>query len=661
MSITKGARLLMRKLIVIFLTMTVGVFAQAIKPVAGLQVSFKSGESTDTVTTPDVALYVPAGESATPFLPVGRFTAVWEGVVNIDLRGDYSFQVIGRGSVKLVLNNETLLDLPGISALAKPPTTKIVRLNKGANSIKVTYISPNKGDAQLRLLWSELPDKPLPHDPIRRSQLTHNPNSTLLQSNLRRDGRGLFLEARCIRCHQSDNEGNLLELAMSGPSLTHIGDRRHSQWMAKWILDPKSQRDSARMPRMLHGATSMVDAKAIAAYLSTMKDPKHKQKKFLESDAEKGVELIRKLNCAGCHSLSGSQNGKNKLTLSHVNQKYPPGELAAFLLSPDAHYQWTRMPKFKLTGEEAGNIAKVLRDKAPALNSDGKLPNVEMIDRGRHLISTVGCLNCHNLKDENKFKAPALVLLTPDKWTSGCVADKPADESPVPEYDFTADQRAALRAFAATDRQSLQRHVPTEFAARQVRLLNCSACHGELEGFPPIDLLGSKLKPEWTEQLLAGSLKYRPRPWLEHRMPAFPGRASDLARGLSMNHGLPPVSPKEKLTNPQFADVGRKLVGVDGGFSCVACHGVKDRDPLQVFEAQGVNFSRVGERMQPDYFLRWMLDPLRVDPQTRMPDYFDEDARSVLVDELEGDAKKQIEAIRQYLLQGNKMKLPVMQ
>ena len=32
-----------------------------------------------------------------------------------------------------------------------------------------------------------------------------------------------------------------------------------------------------------------------------------------------------------------------------------------------------------------------------------------------------------------------------------------------------------------------------------------------------------------------------------------------------------------------------------------------------------------------------------------------------LMESLEGDAKKQIEAIRQYLLQGNKMKLPVMQ
>ena len=62
--------------------------------------------------------------------------------------------------------------------------------------------------------------------------------------------------------------------------------------------------------------------------------------------------------------------------------------------------------------------------------------------------------------------------------------------------------------------------------------------------------------------------------------------------------------------NAQLAETGRALVGVDGGFSCVACHGVKNRDPLQVFEAQGVNFSRVDERLHSEYFLRWMLDPL---------------------------------------------------
>jgi len=129
-----------------------------------------------------------------------------------------------------------------------------------------------------------------------------------------------------------------------------------------------------------------------------------------------------------------------------------------------------------------------------------------------------------------------------------------------------------------------------------------------------------------------------------------------------MSHGYAPQTSLEKMpVNTKLAEVGRKLVGVDGGFSCVACHGVKNRDPLQVFEAQGVNFVRVGARLHPDYYLRWMLDPLRVDSQSRMPDYFDEDARSVLVDVLEGDAKKQIEAIRQYLRQGNQMKIPTMQ
>ncbi|MDP6034527.1 MAG: hypothetical protein QGG55_00640 [Verrucomicrobiota bacterium] len=649
----------MRKLIAIVLTIATLASGQESEPATGLLATFKAGEATDVVAAPNIMLYVPVGRPATPFLPPGRFTAVWEGALHIDLRGDYSFQAIGRGGMKLVVNNETLLDLPGISALGKPPTTKIVRLNKGANIIKVTYNSPARGDAQLRLLWSELPDKPLPHEPIRTSQLRQNVDPALAQADLRRIGRELFLEARCIRCHRG--EGSLPELAMSGPSFGRIGDRRHVGWMIRWILDPKGQRGSARMPRMLHGATAMADSQAIATYLGTLKDTNRTTEKSSEPDLEAGTELIEKLNCAGCHNLPGTEAGKGKLNLDHINQKFPQGELASFLRAPNAHYEWTRMPKFKLTATDTSNIAQALRRKATALKPIVQRPSAEMVARGKGLVTTIGCLNCHSLKDENKFKAPDLAVLTPDKWSAGCLADKSSDDSRAPWYDFTADERAALRVFAATDRRSLNRHVPAEFAVRQVRLLNCNTCHGELEGFPPVGLLGGKLRPEWTEQLLAGTLNYRPRPWLEHRMPAFHARATELAHGLAMSHGLPPISPKEKPVNPELAKIGRKLAGVDGGFSCVACHGVKNRDPLQVFEAQGVNFARVGARIQPDYYLRWMLDPLRVDPQTRMPDYFDEDARSVLVDILEGDAKKQIEAIRQYLLQGNKMNPPVMQ
>jgi mono/diheme cytochrome c family protein len=318
------------------------------------------------------------------------------------------------------------------------------------------------------------------------------------------------------------------------------------------------------------------------------------------------------------------------------------------------------MPKFALTAKEAWDISQWLRVKAPA-HAEPKIDeDIAALALGKKLLTTLGCINCHNHEGENKFTAPNLSALTPEKWKGGCLAEEPAGKSP--HFGFAPAQRATLRAFAATDRQSLQRHEPAEFARRQIRVLNCNACHGELDGFAKLDPIGLKLRPEWMQLLLAGDIKPRPRPWLPHRMPAFPARAKPLAQGLAPAHGYAPRTvPDPAAVNAELAEVGRQLVGGDGGFSCIACHGVKNREPLQVFEAQGINFAQVGARLQPEFYLRWMLDPLRVDPQTRMPTYFDKDARSVLVDVLEGDAKKQIEAIRQYLRQGNKMKIPVMQ
>ena len=57
----------------------------------------------------------------------------------------------------------------------------------------------------------------------------------------------------------------------------------------------------------------------------------------------------------------------------------------------------------------------------------------------------------------------------------------------------------------------LARHVPAEFAERQTRNLNCTACHGQVEGFPPLEILGGKLKPEWAGKFIAGEIGYKPR------------------------------------------------------------------------------------------------------------------------------------------------------
>src|SRR2546428_8101097 len=84
----------------------------------------------DSTNGPNVWLYVEAGKSPTPFLPAGRFSAIWEGFLNAELRSDLVFQAELSGGFKLEINGQVTFETSrsggGASALSAP-----VRLNKG--------------------------------------------------------------------------------------------------------------------------------------------------------------------------------------------------------------------------------------------------------------------------------------------------------------------------------------------------------------------------------------------------------------------------------------------------------------------------------------------------------------------------------------------------
>src|SRR6185295_627512 len=145
---------------------------------------------------------------------------------------------------------------------------------------------------------------------------------------------------------------------------------------------------------------------------------------------------------------------------------------------------------------------------------------------------------------------------------------------------------------------------------------------------------------------------------VEARMPAFASRAELLAQAMAMRHGLPPQTPAEPPIDMEMTKVGQKLVSPDGGLSCISCHGIAKMEATQVFESAGINLSYAGARLQKSYFQRWLRNLLRVDPQTKMPVYFDEDGRSPLTEVLEGDGAKQIESVWQYIRLGSKMEPP---
>jgi mono/diheme cytochrome c family protein len=624
----------------------------------GLSVTYTALDSTkaaDVVTLPNVLLFVPSGRPPTPFLPGGKFSALWQGFITAEKRANYNFQAELNGSFKLELNGQVVLDVNtnGITAVSQP-----VQLNKGANALKVQFTSPAQGDALVRLRWQ-------PKDsflqPIPIELLTQAADAPEAKSAAQlRLGRELFVEFRCAKCHVGPAPASAIpELSMDAPAFEGIGSRRNYEWMARWVQDPKALRSTAHMPKVLHGPKAKEDAEAIAAYLASLKLETPKVAEPGNDQIGSGKALFETLHCAACHNApDASETDVAKIFLKQVREKFVPGTLVAFLQKPNAHYAWIRMPNFKLSPEEAGQLAAYLVSAADKPKEIAVVTEATVLEHGKKLVQTSGCLNCHTLKLEDQFTTKSLADLTPDKWKLGCLAAAPDDAGKAPHFNFTADEREALQAFGATDRSSLTRHVPAEFADRQTRLLNCRECHGKFEGFPVFDILGGKLKPEWAQGFIGGAITNKPRPWLEARMPAFSQRAEGVAQGLAMLHGYPPQTPTEPAIDMEKAKIGQKLVSMAGGFSCVSCHSVGDFGATQVFESAGINFALTGSRLMKPYVQRWVRNPQAIDPSTKMPIYFDEEGKSPLTDVYSGDSAQQINAIWEYIRLGDKMPAP---
>ena len=645
----------------------------------GLTLTFSAGGKSDTRAARLVALAVPAGQAATPFLPAGPFTAKWEADIISDLRAEFTFAAEVQGAVKVTLNGATILE-----GSAKVEG-KALKLQKGANKIAVEFTSPAKGDALLRLLWSS---KEFPWEPVPPSAFQHNASATDLRAGERvRAGRQLFAELRCAACH--DGAGlvpargaGMPELAQDAPTFDDVGAKFREPWLAAWISDPHAIRPRTLMPRVFaEGKPGQIDQRAadLAAYFVSISAPPE-AKPLDASLAPQGAALFANLGCIACHSKPDGEAVEQhaRVSLAHVRRKWHAPALAAYLKEPAKNFAWSRMPHFRLSDGEAAQLTTYLLTSA---QEEGPAAPKGDATRGAQLLVSSGCLNCH--AGLPPTTTPTLALTLKGGWTKGCLAADAPARGKAPDFAFTPAQRDALSAFAAAGFASLKQDVAIEFAERQVANLRCIACHArddqaslwsklddetaplaalapieEGEGkpvattaLPPLTWLGEKLQPAWMAQFIAGHGKDKPRPWLVARMPGFPAVAEGLAHGLSHAHGFPlAAAPALSLTAaPEKVKAGETLIGENGGFNCLQCHAIGDRAATAVFEAPAPNFAYTRERLRKEYFDRWLLFPLRIDPETKMPRFADDDGKTPLTDFFGGKASEQYDAIWQYL------------
>jgi mono/diheme cytochrome c family protein len=656
----------------------------------GLAVEFTqtaSGQS-DARTARLPMLYVPAYEPAAAFLDAGPFQARFRGYLFPENSGVYAFHLAGRGEASLRINGKEVLRGEGDLAVAGPASAELI---SDYTPLEITYASPTRGAAELRILWERKKGAGNGQggfgvEPLPPSVLWHDPEDEQLKAPLRlRRGRELFVTQSCIRCH---SVGNLsasearasAELSRKNPDLAGAGSRLDRNWLYRWIADGAAVRNHTSMPQVFGGhldASERHEVVDLIAYLESLQDDSHIAAEAGTSTeasdfaqlARSGEILFENLGCIACHRFTPptEEDVHKRTTLYAAGAKYRPGALAAFLKSPHAHYGASGMPDFRLSEAEAEQLAAFIRQRSSwAPPGEQDVPAGDAV-KGKSVFVDRGCIACHEAPGV-EHSLPPPIPLDDASVQSGCLARTDQNRGKAPVFSLGGDDLDSLAAFLSLGRRaarSLEAPVPVEAAGELARRLRCVACHARdgdfsvlsevileegvqgrpVAGIPSLTWAGEKLQRNWTARLLLGELDYRARGWLNSRMPSFPAYAQALATGLPREHGYEGDVRQQPEPDVELADVGEKLTQQFTGFYCTECHASGDRPPTSAFDHRGIDFSYVTERLQYDYYHRWMHDPARIDPATKMPQF----AKQPKPDTLEGDAHRQFDAIWHYL------------
>ena len=170
---------------------------------------------------------------------------------------------------------------------------------------------------------------------------------------------------------------------------------------------------------------------------------------------------------------------------------------------------------------------------------------------------------------------------------------------------------------------------------------------------PIIDGEGDKVQPDWLFSFLKGPTTIRP--WLEVRMPTF--QFTDVEADALVHHfaardqrifpfqTLPSAPPKGlELT------AAVKMFGPDY-FNCWNCHQQGARKPPGPPEGWAPDLTLASRRLNADWIERWLANPQKLMPGTKMPTFYDPDdpKGSAPPDVLAGDPDRQIRALSEYV------------
>lgn len=425
-----------------------------------------------------------------------------------------------------------------------------------------------------------------------------------------------------------------------------------------------------------------------------------------------GQALFETLGCVVCHEKHGDKPARATLAglgqkttpaalaqfLRNPGEVDPGGRMPAFHFAnrEDSH----RLAMHLIERDAADHPALELPpppspdEVQKALNSIGLAKNeieklgtqpigAQLKALAREVMRAKRCTACHELRvpGEEQFWQPvpakhdfAAICEAP---RGGCLDhDRKSAGDHVPLFGSSLKSASnpgrdsdALATFLRAASKAPGSPAPTVSARLALERLNCTGCHERngAGGLP--EVLVARMLTNQSEQnaeavspppltgvagkLLAGSIRQvlegnqRSRPWMGLQMPRFDGaQTARLPEDFAAADGVPlRAEAFQPPANPALIEAGRTLVG-EKGFSCTKCH---DMLGIASQGTRGPDLASVTQRVSYDWYERWMTDPQRLQPGTRMPTVFF-GGKSPYPHILDGVPDQQRLAIWQYLL-----------
>ncbi len=336
-----------------------------------------------------------------------------------------------------------------------------------------------------------------------------------------------------------------------------------------------------------------------------------------------------------------------------------------------------RMPHFNFTVNEIENLVTyILGFTNEAINFDMKknLSYKEMIiEKGKQVALSKNCVSCH------QFTKDMVILHNPRDNSyavlEGIVRQYDVNKKVFSFTNLTENSKYELNIVKIGKDFS---HIKNIFAglgafAKEDMLSEEAKARGveenrknELLPFLPPILYnqGFKVQRKWLYDFLPKPFTLRP--WLNVVMPKFiftKDELNELIGFFSFYSNVDtlyedyPFLDKKYIMDKISADKEylNKAREIFNKLECVKCHIVGKKNPEGSPENWAPDLLIAKKRLNPEWMIKWIYDPQRLQPQTKMPTFFENGKpNEIIKDAFDGNVQKQIEALVDYILHGLK-------